>query len=433
MTTVPPVSRFGAKRLYRDAGSMASSSIASGILGTAFWALSARLFPPAELGVMTAVMAVITATGVVVAAGVGDAYTALLPAVGSARVRLYQRGQRMFWIIASIGGVGAAAGTVLLLTEVRGSIGVAFLVAIGVLVWSAVNVQSSALVALGRARWLPGANLLTGLVKLGLLPLLAITLHWHAVELAFVIATTGMVVVLGPAIWNVVKSDTVLPPATLSEDAALQMFNGFFAQSIASSGLNFGVLTLSPFLVTAFSDPEQGALFALVFSIVQTLDVIGMAMAISLVVHASSAPEGAWSMARSVLIKTVLLTVAGALFLIILVPPALRLLDPAYGALGATDVVQVLCALCVVRTVYTVWAALQRSRRNIAAPLRFNVAFAVILPVLVVTLCRPYGALGGASALLLAQAALSGAAGIHLLIIHRRGGEGVRRVSGSGS
>ncbi|WP_110318987.1 lipopolysaccharide biosynthesis protein [Mycolicibacterium moriokaense] len=427
------MSRFGAKRLYRDAGSMASSSVASGLLGAAFWALSARIFPPAELGVMTAVMAVITATGVVVAAGVGDAYTALLPAVGSARVRLYRRGQRMFWIIASIGGVGAAAGTVLLLTEVRGSIGVALLVAFGVLVWSAVNVQSSALVALGRARWLPGANLLTGLVKIGLLPLLAITLRWHAVELAFLIATTGMVVVLGPVIWKVVNSATDLPPATLSEDAALGMFNGFFAQSIASSGLNFGVLTLSPFLVTAFADPEQGALFALVFSIVQTLDVVGMAMALSLVVHASSAPDDAWSMARSVLIKTVLLTVAGALFLIVLAPPALRLLDPAYGALGVTDVVRVLCAVCVVRTVYTVWSALQRSHRNIAAPLRFNVAFAVMLPVLVVTLCRPYGALGGAFALLLAQSALSGAAGIHLLISRRRGGEGVRRVSVSGS
>ncbi|PXX03208.1 O-antigen/teichoic acid export membrane protein [Mycolicibacterium moriokaense] len=430
---MPSVSRFGAKRLYRDAGSMASSSVASGLLGAAFWALSARIFPPAELGVMTAVMAVITATGVVVAAGVGDAYTALLPAVGSARVRLYRRGQRMFWIIASIGGVGAAAGTVLLLTEVRGSIGVALLVAFGVLVWSAVNVQSSALVALGRARWLPGANLLTGLVKIGLLPLLAITLRWHAVELAFLIATTGMVVVLGPVIWKVVNSATDLPPATLSEDAALGMFNGFFAQSIASSGLNFGVLTLSPFLVTAFADPEQGALFALVFSIVQTLDVVGMAMALSLVVHASSAPDDAWSMARSVLIKTVLLTVAGALFLIVLAPPALRLLDPAYGALGVTDVVRVLCAVCVVRTVYTVWSALQRSHRNIAAPLRFNVAFAVMLPVLVVTLCRPYGALGGAFALLLAQSALSGAAGIHLLISRRRGGEGVRRVSVSGS
>src|SRR5882757_4875757 len=131
----PQRTRFGAQRLYRDAGSMATSSVASAVLGAAFWALAAKLFPPDELGVMTAVIAVITAMGVVVAAGVGDAYTALLPAVGNARRRLYRRGQRVFWGIASIGGLIAGVATVVLLPQVRGSVGVALLVAFGILIW----------------------------------------------------------------------------------------------------------------------------------------------------------------------------------------------------------------------------------------------------------------------------------------------------------
>jgi O-antigen/teichoic acid export membrane protein len=400
---------------------MASSSVVNAVLGAAFWALAAKRFPPHELGVMTAVMAVIVSTGVVIASGIGDAYTALLPAVGAACPRLYRRGQRAFWVIASVSGLGAAAGTVLFLTEVRGSIGVAVMVAFGTVVWSLVNVQSSAVVALGRARWLPVVNTATGVCKIALLLLLAATLHWHAVELSFVIATTAMVVLLRPAILRVINTATDLPAATLSEDAAMRMFNGFFAQSVASSGLNFGVLMLSPFLVTAISGPEQGALFALALSIVQVLDLIGVAMAVSLVVHASGSPEAAWTMARAVLLRTVALTVAGAVALIALAPTALRLLDPAYGAMGATGVIATMCAVCVIRTVYTVWSGLQRARRNIKVPLRFNLVFAVAVPALLFVFCPGYGALGGGLAILLAQSALSCAATAHLIVNHRRG------------
>lgn len=399
---------------------MASSSVVSAALGVAFWALAAKRFPPNELGVMTAVMAVIGSAGVIVASGIGDAYTALLPAVGEARPRLYQRGQRTFWMIAIVSGLCAAAGTVLLLAEVRGSFGVAALVAVGVVVWSSVNVQSSAVVALARARWLPIANTATGLCKIALLPLLAATLHWHAVELSVVIASTALAIVLRPAIIRVINNATELPAATLSEDAAMRMFNGFLAQSIASSGLNFGVLLLSPFLVTAISGPEQGALFALALSLVQVLDLIAIAMAVSLVVHASSSPEEAWTMARAVLLRTVALSVAGATLVIALAPSALRILDPAYGALGATGVIATMCAVCVVRTVYTVWSGLQRARRNIKVPLRFNLVFAIAVPTLLVALCPAHGALGGAFAVLLAQSALSAAAAVHLFVNHRR-------------
>jgi O-antigen/teichoic acid export membrane protein len=415
-----PKREFGVTRLYRDAGSMASSSVLSAALGVAFWALAAKRFPPNELGVMTAVMAVIVSTGVVVASGIGDAYTALLPAVGEARPQLYRRGQRTFWMIAIVSGACAAAGTVLLLEEVRGSFGVAVLVAVGVVVWSAVNVQSSAVVALARARWLPIANTATGLFKIALLPLLAATLHWHAVELSVVVASTALAIVLRPAIFRVINTTTDLPAATLSGDAAMRMFNGFLAQSIASSGLNFGVLMLSPFLVTAISGPEQGALFALALSLVQVLDLIAIAMAVSLVVHASSTPEAAWSMARSVLLRTVALSVTGAALMIALAPTALRILDPVYGELGATSVIATMCAVCVVRTVYTVWSGLQRARRNIKVPLRFNLAFAIAVPTLLFGLCPAHGAVGGAFGILLAQSALSLAAATHLIVNHRR-------------
>src|ERR1700687_3176172 len=114
-TAVGASSRFGAKRLYRDAGSMASSTMATAGLGMVFWAIAAKIFPPERLGVMTAVLSVIVATSMIVAVGIGDAYVALLPAVGAARPRVFRRGQRVFYALVLITGVGAAIATVVLL------------------------------------------------------------------------------------------------------------------------------------------------------------------------------------------------------------------------------------------------------------------------------------------------------------------------------
>src|SRR4051794_8847654 len=84
----------------------------------------------------------------------------------------------------------------------------------------------------------------------------------------------------------------------------------------------------------------------------------------SLVVHASSAPEQAGAMTGKIMIGVMLLSTLGAIPLVALAPTALRLLNPEYGAMDATEVIAALAAGTVVRYVYVVWAGLQRARRN---------------------------------------------------------------------
>ena len=414
-------SRFGAKRLYRDAGSMATSTVANALLGAAFWALAAKLFPPEQLGVMTAVLAVIIAAGPVLASGFGDAYTALLPAVGAARPRVYRRGQIAFGLSALVTGVGAAFATTGLLKEVRGSIGVGLMIAVGVFFWSAFVLQNTTLVALGRARWMPVVTIGANLSKILLLPLLALTLHWHSLELALVISSIVLVIVLRPMINRLVTSDKDLPKtAIMSEERALHEFNRLVPQTIAASLLGFGLLTITPFLVTMFSGPTQGALFALSLSVVQTLDFIGAAMAVSLVVHASSAPEQAYQMARAILLRAALLAAIGSVFIIAVVPTVLRLLNAQYGQMNATGVIGVLCASSVVHVVYLVWSALQKARRNLKTQLVFNAITAAILFAIMPSLARDHGAFGGAIAILIPQLVLCLGATTHFLVTRRR-------------
>jgi hypothetical protein len=419
--------RFGAKRLYRDAGSIAASNIANASLGVVFWALAAKTVPPDTLGIMTAVLAVILSTSVVVASGIGDAYSALLPAVGTARAQLYRKGQRLLWCLAFGSGVCAAIATTISLPQVRGSVGVGVLVIVGILAWSAVSLQNSTMVALGRARWMPATNVATSLAKIAVFPLLMAAVGWHAVELSFVISAVAIVLVVQPLIQRVVDSGQDLPSATMPELGAASAFNGFVAQTIAASALSFGMITLTPFLVTAFAGPRQGALFALALTIVQALDYVCAALATALIVHASSTPEQGATMARAILIRTVLIASAGSLAIVALTPLALGMLNREYGAMGARGVIAALCAGCVVRSVFTVWASLQKSRRSMKMPLIINALSAAILLAVLPHLCADFGALGGAIALLLAQTALS--LGAVAYVLSGRRGSSARRGS----
>lgn len=419
-------SRFGGKRLYRDAASLASSSMVNAVLGMVFWAVAAALLPPERLGVMTAVLAAITAPAIVVASGVGDAYTSLLPAVGLSRMAVYRRGQRVFMVLSVASGVVAGICTITMIHDVRGSIGVAVLVAVGTVFWSAFTLQNNTLTSIGRARWLPAASGVVSVGKLILLPLFALSLSWHSVELATIVSAAIVVVVLRPAIKRIIEKSKDLPTdSTMSEGEALSAFNKFVLRTLTSVALSLGILTLTPFMVTAYAGPSQGALFALSMSIVQTLDFIGSAMGVSLVVHASNKPAEAEVMARNILKKAVILATAGAIVISVAAPMGLEFLDPKYGHLGGAHVIALLCIGSVIRTFYMVWAALQRSRRNMKALLILNFVTGGILLGTLPSFCERWGAIGGAYSLLLAQVMLSGGAVVHFFATRHHEAEGI--------
>jgi O-antigen/teichoic acid export membrane protein len=422
-------SRFGAQRLYRDAVSLATSSVVNAVLGIAFWALAAKLFPPEKLGVMTAVLAVIVSVGVVVSAGVGDAYTALLPAVGTDRPHFYKRGQRVFFGLAFAGGIAAAMCTTSWLTEVHRSASVAALVAIGTVVWATASLQNATLAALGRAQWLPAVNVALSVGKMALLPLLAVTLDWHPVELSAVLSATAVMLVVRRVIVRTINSSDDLPASTGPDSLSASKFNTFVAQTFLSSGVSMGAFLVTPFLVSVFADTKQGALFALSLSIVQALDLLGAALSMSLAVHASSSPQEASAMARAIMVRIVFLAGIGSAVIIAVAPIGLRLLNPQYGAMGATHVIAVLAVGAVLRCTYQVWSGLQRARRRMAAPLVVNVIAATTLLATMPGLCASYGALGGAVALMLASLAMTLGIVVHFEVSRQRRRHMVRHGS----
>lgn len=410
-------SRFGSKRLFRDAGSMASSSLVTAVLGLFFWVVAARLFPPEELGVMTAVLSVITAASLVVAASAGDPYISLLPAAGDSRELVYRRGQRVWLALALVGGIGGGLAAILMLPQLHKSVWVGVLIAVGVVGWSAFTLQNSTLVSIGRANWMPATSLAVSLGKILMLPLLAFVSARHSVELAFIIPAALTVLVVRPLIGRTVRDGRGLPMAAhLPERQALNDFNKLSAQMVTLAIFWMGATMLTPFMVTKFAGPAQGALFALCLTIVQTLDYIAAAMGVSLSVHASSAPEQGGAMARAVLLRSAIVLAVAAALLVAVVPLGLRLLQKEYGEMGSLEVVATLSVGSLIQVLYIVWTGLQRARRKMAAPLVFNVMAATLLYALIPTLSAKYGALGGAISLLIFQIFLACAACLYYVV-----------------
>lgn len=421
----PSTSRYGAQRVHRDAAAVAAGSVINAVLGVAFWAYSARFVTPGELGVMTAILSVITAVGSVIAAGVGDAYSAVLPAVGRDRPTVLRRGLRLTALMSVVAGVISAVVVVVTLPEVRLDPAVAALVAVGIVAWSAYGLQSATLIAIARANWVPASNIAHGVAKIVLLPALVATIAWQSVPLAVVIASLGMVAVLGPAIRRVVDIGDGLPTSgTIPGGRAMVEFHRVVTRTIALSGLNLGVLTLTPFLVTLFAGPDEGARFALVFSIVSTLDFIGASMAVSLAVHASGAPGSARAMATKLLARAGVVTVLGSIGAAVVVPVALHMLNPTYDMASTLAVVVVLCAGSIIRLPYLVWAALRQSQRRLRAPLVLSGVTAVLLFALMPVFCAAMGAVGAASVILVHQAVLT--AGAAIVFARRHFGSGAR-------
>jgi O-antigen/teichoic acid export membrane protein len=392
-------SRYGPTRLFRDAGSLAFTSVGIGVFGAGFWALAAKLYPPEQIGVMTAIVAVINSVGIVVGAAAGDAYTALLPAVGSARIPVYRRGRRIHGVLAFVGGAGGAIAVTSLLPQVRASIGVGILVAVGIVVWSTFVLQNSTLVALGHTRWYPAANIAASLGRLVILPILAATINWHSVELAFVVAAAIGVASLWRPIERIITSGEGLAEiSSISKAQALRELDKLAAQTFAMAALTMGVTVSSPFVVTIFAGPKPGALFALCFTVAQLIDVVVSTMCISLVVHAANQPEHGGRMARALLIRTLGLAILAALLVTLTVPAVLPHLNPQYGEMGSVGVIAMLGLATVIRVFSIVWSELQRSRRRMRAPLLVNLLAAVALFTLIPALAPTYGALGGAIA-----------------------------------
>jgi O-antigen/teichoic acid export membrane protein len=431
MVTATPLSLAAAPvprvpRLYRDAFSLASSSMLTAVLGIGFWAVCARVISPATLGVQTALLSIIVAPAIVVASGVGDAFTAIVPAAGSARARVVAQGYRLLLVTAGCCGVGAAVVAVTVLPQVRGSVPTALTVLVGVMIWSLFIVQDPALTAMRRAHWLPVENGTVSVAKIALLPLAILVGVGHPVIVATLIPSVLAIAVLFPQVRRLARLAQPGSERFVAVADPLGELPRLVRRTTTSVALSLGTLTLTPFIVTAAAGPSQGAVFSLALSVVQSLDFVGAALGVSLVVHASTAADESGDMALAVFKRTAAVVGIGAGVLIAISPFVLRALNPRYVTLHGAEIITILAVGSFVRCGYVIWAALQRARRQMRALLGLNAVAATSVLATIAPIAHHWGAVGAAVVIASAQVLLSAGAALHLLLRRSTGRAAVR-------
>jgi O-antigen/teichoic acid export membrane protein len=153
------------------------SSVATGLIGFAYWAIVARHFDQADVGRVAALLSAVMLAANLASAGAKRSVLRFASAAGGASSTLVLR------IIGLAAGLGVVGGLVLLLVArvwsvagVRSSDGplVALGVVLAVPVWVAFSLQDAALVALRRPWWVPVGNVVFSVAKVGLVLALAI-------------------------------------------------------------------------------------------------------------------------------------------------------------------------------------------------------------------------------------------------------------------
>jgi O-antigen/teichoic acid export membrane protein len=162
--------------------------------------------------------------------------------------------------------------------------------------------------------------------------------------------------------------------------------------------------------------------FSLGLAIVQSLDFVGAALGVSLVVHAAGAAEDGARMARVVFARTAVIVGGGAVVLVLLSPFVLGLLDRRYLQLHGVIVITLLAFGSVTRCAYVIWAALQRSRRRMRALMTFNAVAASLVLIAIAPVAQRWGAVGAAALVAGANLLLSLCAAGHVAAGHLAAG-----------
>ncbi|PBC37869.1 hypothetical protein CJ178_27975 [Rhodococcus sp. ACPA4] len=398
-------------RIYSDAASMASAQVINAALGMGFWAIAALILPPAQLGVMTALLALVTAPAMVIGTGVGDVFNSMMPAAGPELPSVFRRGLRVFYLLSVPAGIIAAGAAVVFISEVRFSIPVAAMVFAGVIVWGLFVLQNSTLTSLDEARRQPLVNGAVSLGRIAVLLLLVWLANWQPIVMATVLVGGVAVVAMRVFIGRIVSERTASArQGTWTAEAAATEVVRMCKQAVPTQAMGIGVILLMPFLVTAYAGPVQGAVFSLSMSIAQTLEFVGSAMGTSLVVHASKNPREGSKMALVLFVRVSVLVAVGGILLSLAAPVIFGILNPEYLDLNAELVVVLLALGSLLRTMFVVWSALQRARREIGPLVVINGLFAAVVMAILPFACHLWGAVGAALTVGIAQAAASIAA-----------------------
>lgn len=365
-------------RMVRDGIALSAGAAFTSVAGLLGWVISARLVPTAEVGLTAAFTSGFLLVSGVTQVSLGPAVLRWLPRAGGRSGKLLLR---TYAVVMA----GALLGSLVFLAFPAGrqaALAVpgwgAPLFVVVTLAWAVLQFQDPVLTGLDRAGAVLVKNLGFGLGRIAVLVLaaslgaLGILLSWAVPTILAVLGATVVVVTASR------RRDRRLEPGILpTRSEVVSLLGPTYLASIGQSLMYY----LVPLIVTARFGPVPGAVFFVVWTAVNAVDVAATGFVNSLVVRIATEPARARELVR--LAGSRLAVFFGPMIVVgvVLARPLLSIFGPDYVELGGTALMLVLIGFAPRLLILLAVGVFQADGRGMPVAAFQLAGAAVMLPV----------------------------------------------------
>lgn len=400
-------------RLTSTSIALMATVVANSALGMVFWVLASRHYSPAQLGENAALISAMMLLSVVAQLNLGIGIPRLLPQV------LERRWRPIVAAYSSTAVVAVVVTTSFVVLAPRLSDGFAFLegnVSLGlvmiasVVFWNVFALQDAALTA---ARWavvVPIENAAFGMLKIGLMMVVASRYGGHGIFVAWVVA---MAITLVPV--NTLLFAKVLPTrvhATGAEPARLLPLGDtrrvawYLVTDYAAGLLSHGYTALLPLLVIGVLGRSANAYFYVAFIVVVAVIGLTSSLCTSLVVEGAHDESELADLTRRTIRRYVIFVIPAVALLVAGATVVLWAFGPGYAS-NSSAVLRLLLLGTVPQSLVMLYLGVERVRAKVTRVLAVEAATVVLVTIGVVVGMRGWGLNGLGVAWLLSHSVVA--------------------------
>nr|BFE58267.1 hypothetical protein GCM10020063_027930 [Dactylosporangium thailandense] len=386
------------------------NTVLSSLLGVAYWAIAARLYSPAQLGIGAATVSTMTFLSNLSQLNLNGTLARFLPAAGRQGTRLVGYAYGTSCLVA----LGISGAFLAIAPLVAGQFKflhrtplLALCFALAVAGWSVFTLQDSVLTALRGAVWVPAENAVFGILKIALLVLLA-----GAAPGLGIFASWNLAVVAALVPINLLVFRRLLPRLHARGDAAALPGRRALARFVALDYVGYLFMQAGtnalPLVVTAELGAEANGVFYVAWLLGSSAELVAYHFGTSLTVEAAADESRLAAYTRQMLRRALLLFTPAVALLCATAPLLLKVFGEQYAGAGA-NTLRLFAVAVLPKVVVIVFVAASRVQRRIGRIILVNAAASTLVLSLTLLTVDELGVTGVGVAYLIAQLIVAGA------------------------
>ncbi len=404
-----------ANPLTRNGYALVASFAITSVLGVVFWIVAARLYPQDQVGIGGVVVTTMITLSSASQLGFGNWLNRELPVAGQARARLvllaYAAGVTASLLLAIV-FLMVAPTVAPTLARTLDNVWLMAWFALAVATWTLFALQDSVLAGLRLSVWVPVENAAYALIKLALLPALAlVTVSGLALFAAWTLPLLLLILAVNLPVFRKVARPV---PGEASRPIDVRRMVGLIGWDYAAGLALTAALGIAPILVLNHSGPDGSASYHLSWTITYALYLVGRSMGISLLAEGVASPGRLRRLGADALLHALGPIMGAATVIVAGAPLIMGLFGPGYAAQGSA-ILQILALASIPWGCVTIQLALARVRGEMRLIFAVQLATLLLVVALGLWLLPRHGPPGMALAWLLAHAlVLAGLVARHL-------------------